>query len=55
MNPIDSAIENPTWPGAFVDLLVVNGNPVKDISMFVRPEESLAAIMKGSQFRHRSI
>jgi imidazolonepropionase-like amidohydrolase len=32
--------------GAFADLLVVNGNPLADITLIAKPEESLAIIMK---------
>jgi imidazolonepropionase-like amidohydrolase len=43
--------------GALADLLVVNGDPIADISLLARPETSLALIMKGGQiskdtFRH---
>ncbi|CAL8977700.1 Imidazolonepropionase [Propionicimonas sp. T2.31MG-18] len=32
--------------GAYADLLLVNGDPLKDISILTRPEENLALIMK---------
>ncbi len=32
--------------GAFADLLLVDGNPVEDITLLARPEQSLAVIMK---------
>jgi imidazolonepropionase-like amidohydrolase len=32
--------------GAFADLLVVDGNPLDDITLITKPEESLAIIMK---------
>ena len=32
--------------GAYADLLLINGNPLKDISILTRPEENLALIMK---------
>jgi imidazolonepropionase-like amidohydrolase len=32
--------------GAFADLLVVNGNPLDDITLIAKPEESFAIIMK---------
>ena len=35
---------------AFADLLVVDGNPLKDISVLQSPEKSLLAIMKGGRF-----
>ena len=37
-------------PGAFADLLIVEGNPLKDISLLQTPEKSLAAIMKAGRF-----
>jgi imidazolonepropionase-like amidohydrolase len=33
--------------GAIADLLLVDGNPLEDISLMARPAESLAVIMKG--------
>ena len=39
-------------PDALADLLVIDGNPLKDLGLFERPERSLLAIMKGGQF-HR--
>ncbi len=35
--------------GALADLLVVNGDPIADLALLARPEESLAVIMKGGQ------
>jgi imidazolonepropionase-like amidohydrolase len=32
--------------GALADLLVVNGNPLDDITLIAKPEEGLAVIMK---------
>jgi imidazolonepropionase-like amidohydrolase len=32
--------------GAYADLLLINGNPLEDISILTKPEESLALIMK---------
>jgi imidazolonepropionase-like amidohydrolase len=37
-------------PDAIADLLVVDGNPLKDISVLGTPERSLVAIMKGGRF-----
>jgi imidazolonepropionase-like amidohydrolase len=34
-------------PGAFADLLILDGNPLEDISVMTRPEENLRIIMKG--------
>ena len=36
--------------GAFADLLVIDGNPLKDLALFETPEKSLVAIMKGGKF-----
>lgn len=33
-------------PGAFADILVLDGDPFKDLSLFRRPEESMPLIMK---------
>jgi len=38
---------------AFADLLVVDGNPLKDIGLLETPDRSLVAIMKGGRF-HRN-
>ena len=35
--------------GAFADLLLINGNPLDDISILTDPERNLALIMKGGQ------
>ena len=35
--------------GAIADLILVDGDPVADISLIARPEESFVAIMKGGQ------
>jgi imidazolonepropionase-like amidohydrolase len=40
-------------PEAFADLLVVDGNPLKDISLLEAPDRSLVVIMKGGRF-HRN-
>jgi len=34
-------------PGAYADLLVVDGNPQDDITLLAAPERSLKVIMKG--------
>jgi imidazolonepropionase-like amidohydrolase len=36
-------------PGAFADLLIVNGNPLEDLSLLVEPEKNLALIMKAGE------
>jgi len=41
-------------PGAFADLLVIDGNPLKDLGLFETPEKSFVAIMKAGKFhKHR--
>lgn len=42
-------------PGAVADLLVVNGNPLEDISLLAQPEEGIAVIMKEGQFHRRRV
>jgi imidazolonepropionase-like amidohydrolase len=37
-------------PGAFADLLVVDGNPLEDLTVLERPDECLSAIMKNGSF-----
>jgi imidazolonepropionase-like amidohydrolase len=38
--------------GALADLLVVDGNPLEDITLVARPEKSLVLIMKdGAVFK----
>lgn len=32
--------------GAYADLLLINGDPLKDISILTKPDENLALIMK---------
>lgn len=41
--------------GAFADLLVVDGNPLEDITTLERHDECLTAIMKGGQFVKNAI
>ena len=36
-------------PGAFADLIAVDGNPLEDISCLVGQGESLSLIMKGGK------
>ena len=40
-------------PGAFADLLVIDGNPLKEIELLAKPDRSLVAIMKAGRF-HRN-
>lgn len=37
-------------PGAYADLLIVDGNPLEDITVLERHDECLSAIMKGGVF-----
>ena len=36
-------------PGAYADLLIMEGNPLEDISVLIRPETNLNVIMKDGQ------
>jgi len=41
-------------PGAYADIIAIDGNPLKDISLMARPEETFAMIMKAGDFvRHQ--
>ncbi len=43
-------------PGAFADLIVVRGDPVRDISVLARPEETIRMVMKaGDIYRDLSL
>ena len=42
-------------PGAWADLIVVNGNPLADISLLEGEGQHLAAIMKGGQFHKNQL
>jgi imidazolonepropionase-like amidohydrolase len=42
-------------PGAFADLLVVDGDPLQDLSLLEKPDRSLVAIMKGGRFHRNRI
>ncbi len=37
-------------PGAFADLLVVDGNPLKDLKLFPEQGRHLSVIMKAGRF-----
>ena len=41
--------------GAMADLLLINGNPLEDISILTEPEESLALIMKDGKIYKNSL
>ena len=42
-------------PGAYADLLVIDGDPLKDLSVFLKPEANLAAIVKGGAFHKNTL
>lgn len=41
--------------GAYADLLLINGDPLKDISILTKPDESLALIMKDGKIFKNSV
>jgi imidazolonepropionase-like amidohydrolase len=41
--------------GAYADLLLVNGNPLEDISILTRPDENLALIMKDGKIYKNTV
>lgn len=41
--------------GAYADLLLINGDPLKDISILTKPEENLALIMKDGKIYQNTI
>lgn len=53
---VNAAILNKTGelgviaPGALADLLVVDGDPLTDLSLLAEPEKHLAAVVKGGRF-----
>ena len=42
-------------PGAFADLLVVDGDPLKDLDLFKDGGPHLAAIVKGGRFHKNAL
>jgi imidazolonepropionase-like amidohydrolase len=42
-------------PGAYADLLIVDGNPLEDITTLERHDACLTAIMKGGVFHKNSL
>jgi imidazolonepropionase-like amidohydrolase len=42
-------------PGAYADLLIVDGNPLEDITTLERHDECLTAIMKGGVFHKNTL
>lgn len=41
--------------GAYADLLLVEGNPLEDISILTKPEENLVLVMKDGDVYKNSI
>lgn len=41
--------------GALADLLLINGNPLKDISILTKPDENLALIMKDGKIYKNTV
>ena len=41
--------------GAYADLLLVNGNPLEDLTLFNKPEENLALIMKDGKIYKNTV
>ena len=41
--------------GAYADLLLINGNPLEDISILTKPEETLALIMKDGKIYKNTV
>jgi len=41
--------------GAYADLLLINGNPLKDISILTKPDENLALIMKDGKIYKNTV
>ena len=42
-------------PGAVADILVLDGNPLEDMSVLERPQETLRVIMKGGQLHKNNL
>ena len=42
-------------PGAYADLIVVDGNPVKNLKLFLDQGAHLSAIMKGGKFHKNAL
>jgi len=36
-------------PGAFADLLIVDGDPTQDLAMLSRPEQGIRLLMQGGR------
>jgi len=42
-------------PGAYADLIAIEGNPLNNIHLMAQPEENFSMIMKGGAFVRRRI
>ncbi|MGF1611992.1 MAG: amidohydrolase family protein [Kiloniellales bacterium] len=42
-------------PGAYADLLIVDGDPLRDLGVLQKPETHLAAIVKGGRFHKNTL
>ena len=42
-------------PGAFADMILVNGDPLKDLGLFQEQGKHLAVIMKGGVFHKNTL
>lgn len=42
-------------PGAVADILILDGNPLEDMSVLERPQETLRVIMKGGQLHKNNL
>jgi imidazolonepropionase-like amidohydrolase len=42
-------------PGAFADLIVVDGNPLKDLTLLQDQGRHLSAILKGGRFHKNTL
>lgn len=42
-------------PGAYADLLVLDGNPIEDLGLFAKPERNVLVVMKAGRFVRNSL
>ena len=42
-------------PGAYADLIVLNGNPLVDLTLFQNPEKNIPVVMKGGAFLRNNL
>jgi imidazolonepropionase-like amidohydrolase len=54
-NPYPEAALGVIKSGAYADLLLVDGNPLEDISILTNPEENLDLIMKNGEIFKNTI